>query len=75
MSKSGPDLKRYMDKHLAIKLNASRKVSGILRGYDQFLNMVLDETVEEKSATERSDIGMVVIRGNCIIQFECLDRL
>jgi small nuclear ribonucleoprotein G len=36
---------------------------------------VLDETVEEKSATERRDIGMVVIRGNCIIQFECLDRL
>jgi len=36
---------------------------------------VLDETVEEKSATERNDIGMVVIRGNCIIQFECLDRL
>eukprot|EP00615_Pteridomonas_danica_P007652 CAMPEP_0114360622 /NCGR_PEP_ID=MMETSP0101-20121206/24001_1 /TAXON_ID=38822 ORGANISM="Pteridomonas danica, Strain PT" /NCGR_SAMPLE_ID=MMETSP0101 /ASSEMBLY_ACC=CAM_ASM_000211 /LENGTH=64 /DNA_ID=CAMNT_0001504949 /DNA_START=1 /DNA_END=195 /DNA_ORIENTATION=- len=64
-----------MDKHLAIKLNASRKVSGILRGYDQFMNMVLDETVEEKSATERNDIGMVVIRGNCIIQFECLDRI
>ena len=29
-----------MDKHLAIKLNASRKVTGILRGYDQFMNMV-----------------------------------
>ena len=29
-----------MDKHLAIKLNANRKVSGILRGYDQFMNMV-----------------------------------
>ena len=36
---------------------------------------VLDETVEEKSAAERNDIGMVVIRGNCIIQFECLERL
>ena len=36
---------------------------------------VLDETVEEKSAAERNDIGMVVVRGNCIIQFECLDRL
>ena len=34
------NLFRYMDKHLAIKLNASRKVTGILRGYDQFLNMV-----------------------------------
>lgn len=33
-------MKRYMDKHLSIKLNASRKVTGILRGYDQFMNMV-----------------------------------
>ena len=38
-------------------------------------SQVLDESVEEKSATERNAIGMVVIRGNCIIQFECLDRI
>jgi len=75
MTKGGPDLKRYMDKHLAIKLNANRKVTGILRGYDNFMNLVLDETIEEKSATERNDIGMVVIRGNSIVQFECLDRI
>ena len=43
--------------------------------FASFDEQVLDETVEEKSATERLDIGMVVIRGNCIIQFECLDRV
>eukprot|EP00619_Florenciella_sp_RCC1007_P012655 CAMPEP_0205921226 /NCGR_PEP_ID=MMETSP1325-20131115/12499_1 /ASSEMBLY_ACC=CAM_ASM_000708 /TAXON_ID=236786 /ORGANISM="Florenciella sp., Strain RCC1007" /LENGTH=76 /DNA_ID=CAMNT_0053289009 /DNA_START=60 /DNA_END=290 /DNA_ORIENTATION=+ len=74
-AKGGPDLKRYMDKHLSIKLNGQRKVSGILRGYDNFMNLVLDETIEERSATERNPIGMVVIRGNSIIQFECLDRV
>jgi hypothetical protein len=31
-----------MDKHLSIKLNANRRVSGVLRGYDQFMNMVGD---------------------------------
>ena len=36
----GSLLVRYMDKHLAIKLNASRKVTGILRGYDNFMNLV-----------------------------------
>ena len=35
MSKGGPDLKKYMDKRLAIKLNANRNVVGILRGFDQ----------------------------------------
>jgi small nuclear ribonucleoprotein G len=55
----GPDLKRYMDKKLALKLNGSRHITGKLRGFDQFMNLVLDETVEHVSATERNDIGMV----------------
>ena len=42
MSKGGPDLKRYMDKHLSVKINANRRVTGVLRGYDQFMNIVLD---------------------------------
>jgi len=76
MSKAaGPDLKRYMDKTLSIKLNGNRKVSGVLRGFDQFMNITLDETVEEVSTTESNKIGMVVIRGNSIVQFECLDRM
>jgi small nuclear ribonucleoprotein G len=35
-------------------------VTGILRGYDPFMNVVLDDTIEEVSATEKHDIGMVV---------------
>ena len=38
-----PDLKKYMDKLLTIKVNGDRRVSGILRGYDQFMNLVLDD--------------------------------
>ncbi|KAE9188839.1 hypothetical protein PF004_g22387 [Phytophthora fragariae] len=74
---AGPDLKRYMDKRLGLKLNGNRKVSGVLRGFDQFMNVTLDETVEEVSATESNRIGMVgsVIRGNSIVQFECLERI
>lgn len=64
-----------MDKRLCLKLNGNRKVSGVLRGFDQFMNVTLDETVEEVSATESNRIGMVVIRGNSIVQFECLERI
>lgn len=49
-----------MDKRLQIQLNANRKISGVLRGYDAFMNIVLDETVEEVSASERRNIGMIV---------------
>jgi small nuclear ribonucleoprotein G len=49
-----------MDCRLAIKLNGNRKVAGVLRGFDQFMNMVLDETIEEVSSSEKNQIGMVV---------------
>ncbi|KAJ0392833.1 hypothetical protein P43SY_008261 [Pythium insidiosum] len=72
----GPDLKRYMDKRLSLKLNGNRKVSGVLRGFDQFMNVTLDEAVEEVSTTESNKLGMVqVIRGNSIVQFECLEKI
>jgi len=74
-SATGPDLKKYMDKRLAIKLNGSRTVNGTLRGFDQFMNLVLDETVEQVSAAEQNNIGMVVIRGNSIITIEALEKL
>jgi small nuclear ribonucleoprotein (snRNP)-like protein len=45
---------------LAVKLNANRSVTGNLRGFDQFMNIVLDNSVEEVSETERNDIGLVV---------------
>ncbi len=44
----------------AVKLNGNRQVTGVLRGFDQFMNVVLDNTVEHLSATEANDIGMVV---------------
>ena len=34
-----------------VKLNGNRTVTGMLRGFDQFMNLVLDETVEVVSVT------------------------
>ncbi|KAL9610207.1 MAG: hypothetical protein Q9167_005084 [Letrouitia subvulpina] len=63
-------LTQYLDKRLFVQLNGSRKVIGTLRGYDVFLNLVLDEAVEEKAGGERERIGMVVIRGNSVVMLE-----
>jgi small nuclear ribonucleoprotein G len=41
----------------AVVLNHNRHVTGTLRGFDQFMNIVLDQTVDMKA---KSDIGMVV---------------
>ena len=64
-----------MEKKLLIRLVGKRKLTGYLRGYDQFMNIVLDNTVEIVSPTEKNEIGMVVIRGNSIMMWECLDRV
>jgi len=45
--------------YLAVKLNANRMIVGTLRGFDQFMNLVVDNTVEV-NGNEKNDIGMVV---------------
>lgn len=50
-----------MDKKMNLKLNGGRTVTGILRGFDPFMNVVIDDTVEECKDGSRNNIGMVVI--------------
>ena len=42
-----------------VKLNANRVVIGTLRGFDQFMNLVVDNAVEV-NGNDKTDIGMVV---------------
>lgn len=52
---------QYMDKRLFVNLQGNRKVSGVLRGFDIFLNLVLDESREEGlEGGERRGMGTVV---------------
>jgi len=44
----------------AVKLNGGRRVVGILRGFDPFMNMVIDESIEECKDGTKNNIGMVV---------------
>ena len=43
-----------------VKLNGGRNIVGILRGFDPFMNLVIDETVEEVKDGTKNNIGMVV---------------
>lgn len=45
-------------------------MEGTLRGYDQFMNVVLDDCVEVQPDGARRPIGMSVIRGNSILTME-----
>merc|ERR1711953_1352231 len=76
MSKAHPpELKKYMDKQICLKLNGGRQVEGTLRGFDPFMNLVVDATVEIKKTGERNNIGMVVVRGNSVVMLEAMERI
>ncbi|XP_033031394.1 small nuclear ribonucleoprotein G-like [Trachypithecus francoisi] len=62
MSKAHPpELKKFMDKKLSLKLNGGRHVQGILPAFDPFMNLVVDECMETATGGRQNNIGMVVI--------------
>lgn len=65
-----PELKKYMDKQVSVRLNGARMVTGVVRGFDPFMNLVLDE-----ASDPNNQLGMIVIRGNHIMAIEALDRI
>ncbi|KAI9669357.1 MAG: hypothetical protein M1831_000393 [Alyxoria varia] len=75
MPQAQPELKKYLDKKLLVQLNGGRNVIGVLRGYDVFLNIVLDEAVEEKADKTVVRLGMAVIRGNSVVMLEARERI
>lgn len=59
-----------------LQLNGSRKIAGVLRGYDLFLNVVLDDAVEISKGGSHQPMGtQSVVRGNSIVSLEALDSI
>lgn len=49
-----------MDKRVMTKLNGGRVVEGTLRGFDPFMNLVVDDGVEVRRSGDRVRVGFVV---------------
>ncbi|KAJ7550100.1 hypothetical protein O6H91_07G093400 [Diphasiastrum complanatum] len=69
------DLARFVDKGVSVKLSGGRQVTGTLKGYDQLLNLVLDEAVESlrdqddplKITEQTRFLGLIVCRGTAVM--------
>ncbi|KAK8847687.1 hypothetical protein IAR55_005546 [Kwoniella newhampshirensis] len=70
-----PELKKFMDRRCFLHLQGGRQLSGVLRGFDMFLNLVVDQAFEELGGGQRKPAGMVVIRGNSVSSMELLDSM
>ncbi|WOO79678.1 U6 snRNA-associated Sm-like protein LSm7 [Vanrija pseudolonga] len=63
------NLALYVDKSINVKFAGGREVTGILKGYDQLMNLVMDEVVEsyENDAIPKRTLGLVVLRGPNVV--------
>ncbi|RZB77398.1 Sm-like protein LSM7, partial [Glycine soja] len=67
------DLAKFVDKGVQVKLTGGRQ--GTLKGYDQLLNLVLDEAVEFlrdpddplKTTDQNRSLGLIVFRGTAVM--------
>jgi len=69
------DLSKYVNERIRVKFTGGREVTGILKGYDQLLNLVLDEVEEELQEPEpdKRTLGLVVLRGPTITLLSPVD--
>ena len=67
-----PDLGKYLDKRVKVRLQGNRIVSGKLAGFDQFMNVVLFQGSEDHYDGSNTSLGESLIRGSSIVNIELL---
>mmetsp|Transcript_9156 Transcript_9156/g.14869 ORF Transcript_9156/g.14869 Transcript_9156/m.14869 type:complete len:96 (+) Transcript_9156:69-356(+) len=68
------DLSNHVDKKIHVRFQGGREVIGVLKGYDQLVNIVLDETEEfirdpenpDQTTDKTRKLGLTVCRGNSV---------
>ena len=60
-------LEENLNKKVALLLKDNRVLEGTLAGYDEYMNMDLDE-VEENSEDLNRKLGTVIIRGSNVVR-------
>jgi len=59
-------LEKSVDKRVSLLLKDNRILEGTLIGFDDYLNMVLENT-EETTADQVKRLGTVILRGNNVV--------
>lgn len=59
-------LEKSMDHRITLLLKDNRVLEGKLAGYDDYMNMVLEDT-EERTSEQTRRLGTVVLRGNNVV--------
>ncbi|XP_010276287.1 PREDICTED: sm-like protein LSM8 [Nelumbo nucifera] len=67
---SGPGLESLVDQQISVITNDGRNIVGVLKGFDQATNIILDESRERVYSTtegvQQLVLGLYIIRGDNI---------
>ena len=69
------NLNKYLDQGVRVKFSGGREVTGVLKGFDSLLNLVLDETVEDLRdpndfytlSGKTRNLGLTMLRGTSVL--------
>ncbi|TFG56887.1 MAG: RNA-binding protein [Methanomassiliicoccus sp.] len=64
-------MEKTLNKKVSLLLKDSRVLEGKLTGYDEYMNMVLEDT-EERNLDQVRRLGMVILRGNNVVSISPL---
>ncbi|BGP51502.1 U6 snRNP-associated protein Lsm7 [Rhodotorula kratochvilovae] len=76
------DLAKYVDKQIRVKFTGGREVVGTLKGFDQLLNLVMDDLEESLNdpatglpyvPAQSRTLGLAVLRGTSLVVISPLD--
>jgi U6 snRNA-associated Sm-like protein LSm7 len=68
------DYSMYIDKKVIIHFSGGKEIFGLLKGFNQVSDLVMDEAVEiiknkEGNEIRRRKLGIVIVRGPNVIYF------
>ena len=56
----------FINKEITVHFIGKRKVSGILKCYDQYSNLIFDNTIEYLQNGNKRELGLIFIKGTSI---------
>ncbi len=60
-------LEESLGKTVLVRLKGGKSLRGRLKGYDQHLNLVLEETEDTTNSENLRKLGVIIVRGDNVI--------
>ncbi|MCI4434079.1 MAG: LSM domain-containing protein [Thermoplasmata archaeon] len=60
-------IEEFMNKRISMLMKDNRILEGTLIGFDEYMNLIIDDTEEKMNDSVRK-LGVVIVRGNNILR-------